>query len=391
MPPSPRVCEISASLFTAPAERVLDALHAGLAEHFGATGATMLLVDYRTTMLRPLGTERPPEAIDSSTGGRVFAAQQPWSDEKGRVLLPVTARGRRLGVLEVLFGAPPAPGVLGELAELAALSGCALHLADRETERFARARRAQRLTLPAEIQWDLLPAGSHVQDGYELGAQLEPAYAVAGDNFDWAADGNRLTITVTNGMGTGIQAAMLTALAVGALRNARRSGADLAEQAGLANDAVHARYGGREFVETLLLQVDTRTGEVAAIDAGSPWLLRSPGGARNAEPFERVPLEQQLPLGMFSETAYVPQPVRLEPGDRLLAVSDGLHGALSPDGERFSDRLLDRTARATRRITACEAARALVRALIVHHDGTDLGDDAVVLCLDRVPDQEPRA
>lgn len=384
MPSTPRVCEISAALLSAPADRIVEELRAALADRYGATGATVLLADFRATALRPVGEERPAVPIASSPEGRVFAAQQPWAGDRGRVLLPVTARGSRLGVLEVRLAAPPAAAELAELAHLATVAGCAIRLADRETDRFTRARRGRRLTLPAEIQRDLLPAGGYAGDGFELGARLEPAYAVAGDGYDWSCDGPRLTITVTNGMGTGLRAALLTVLAAGALRNARRSGADLAEQAGLANDAVHARYGGKEFVETLLLQVDTGTGEAVAVDAGSPWLLRSPGGAaRQAKPFQRVRLEQQLPLGMFSGTTYTPQRFTLDPGDRLLAVSDGLHGSPSPGGERFSERALDRSARATRRLPPQEAARAIIRELLAHRAGWELHDDAVVVCLDR--------
>jgi serine phosphatase RsbU (regulator of sigma subunit) len=57
---------------------------------------------------------------------------------------------------------------------------------------------------------------------------------------------------------------------------------------------------------------------VAAVDAGSPQALL----ARNAE-IRPIELEQQLPLGMFADTRYEAQQFRLEPGDRLLVVSDG--------------------------------------------------------------------
>ena len=72
-----------------------------------------------------------------------------------------------------------------------------------------------------------------------MAGQLEPAYAVYGDHFDWAVTGDRLTVTVLNGHGDGIEAALLTTVAVNAMRNARRSGAGIVEQAELASDAVY--------------------------------------------------------------------------------------------------------------------------------------------------------
>ncbi len=73
------------------------------------------------------------------------------------------------------------------------------------------------------MQWQLLPARSCARTEYSIGAQLEPAYAIHGDNFDWASTAQSLILTITNGMGEGIEASLLTNLAVNALRNARRA------------------------------------------------------------------------------------------------------------------------------------------------------------------------
>ena len=50
------------------------------------------------------------------------------------------------------------------------------------------AARTQRLTLAAEMQWELLPGRSRIRPSFSLAGQLEPAYAVRGDSFDWADD-----------------------------------------------------------------------------------------------------------------------------------------------------------------------------------------------------------
>ena len=52
--------------------------------------------------------------------------------------------------------------------------------------------------------------------------------------------------------------------------------------------------------------------------------------ARDGE-IRPVHLEQQLPLGMFGDDRYEIQQFQLEPGDRLLVVSDGVHAA-TPGG-----------------------------------------------------------
>lgn len=387
-----RVGKVRSALFDAPGSEVIEELHTAMTAQFAADGIDLYLADHQLVALQavaPDPDDRRVIPVDGTPHGRAFAAQDPLcleGDHGQRLaLLPVTARGHRLGVLEVRLAGPLEATVIAELVEVARSLAFVLMLADGETDRYARARRRRRLTVPAEIQWDLLPAGTFTQGDFSLAAQLEPAYAVNGDTFDWSADGQRLTIAVTNGMGKGMQAALLTVLAVGALRNARRSGADLAEQAGQANDAIHARHGGTQFVETLLLEIDMRTGVGQAVDAGSPILLRVPGEAeqRQAEPFERIGLVQQLPLGMFPGTTYAVQRFDLHRGDRLIAVSDGLHGALSPAGDNFGGRGLERAIRASRRFSAAESVRALIRALLAHHDGAELQDDAVAVCVDR--------
>ncbi|CAM5736476.1 phosphatase [Streptomyces badius] len=45
-------------------------------------------------------------------------------------------------------------------------------------------------------------------------------------------------------------------------------------------------------------------------------------------------LEAQLPLGMFEESQYTVQEFQVEPGDRLLLLSDGVYDAVSPIGRR---------------------------------------------------------
>jgi serine phosphatase RsbU (regulator of sigma subunit) len=190
-------------------------------------------------------------------------------------------------------------------------------------------------------------------------------------------DGDRLTTTVLNGSGIGLAAALLTAVTVNALRNARRSGGGLVEQAELASDTVFYQHRGRRYVATLLLELDTVTGRVRAVDAGSPHLLRLRGGTVTP-----IRLEQQLPLGMFAEARYDVQEFDLEPGDRLFVVSDGVWAADPGDRGAYGERAMARAMRSTRLQPPAEAVGTVMRELHAWHADTDLGDDAVVVCLD---------
>ncbi|MFF3750913.1 PP2C family protein-serine/threonine phosphatase [Streptomyces sp. NPDC002018] len=365
----------------------MDTLRDALSTAYGAASVQLYLVDYGLTVLQRVDSavgsaDARSLSLHNSPEGRAFGSQEPREQQvrHGDAVdhhLPVTVRGERLGILTVrLPGDRSTPDTVAELTGVAELLGHAILVAERDTDLYQRARRTTRLTLAAEMQWGLLPARACTAPEYAIGAQLEPAYAIYGDNFDWAADADELTLAVTNGMGEGIHAALLTNLAVNALRNARRAGIGIADQAALADQALYEQHRGVSHVSTLLLRFELATGHVEAVDAGSPHLWR-----RRGRTVERMDLEPQLPLGMFEESDYKAQTFQVLPGDRLLLVSDGVYAAVSPQGEAFGDRALARAISATNLLPAAMVPRAVLGELAAHRDAEST-DDALVLCLD---------
>jgi serine phosphatase RsbU (regulator of sigma subunit) len=356
-----------------------------IAAGFPVTGAEIYLSDYRMAFLIPVTPGSEPIRMDNTPVGRAFAAQQTITetvaDDPGdrlyRIHLPLVVHGDRIGVLSI-FSADQFPAdEVRRLTSLANVVARALKIADSSTDVYRRLRRRNRLTLAAEMQWDLLPGRSCACDEYNLAGQLEPAYDIWGDNYDWSATAGRLVVTVSNGMGQGTQASQLTHLAISAMRNARRSGAGLIDQATLANEIIYSHHGGERSVATLLLDFEVPTGRVRAVDAGSPLIWRLRGND-----VSRIELEAQLSLGMFLDTEYTEQEFFVETGDRLIIVSDGVHGALSPRGEPYGELALLQALRRTRLLDPPEAVRSLTRGLLDYHEGGDLLDDAVILCLD---------
>ncbi|MFH8336382.1 PP2C family protein-serine/threonine phosphatase [Streptomyces sp. AM6-12] len=357
-----------------------------LAERFGAQEVTLLLADYGLSVLQPVShlpcTGTPVPAHDGPAGS-AFIQQSPvievCREPSGHLVhLPITVRGDRLGVLSVrLPEASAAPDTVLQLGDFATALGHEVSTVDRDTDLYLQARRTRRLTLAAEMQWQLLPGRGCAREEYVIGAHLEPAYAIGGDNFDWSTSADHLVLTVTDGMGQGIDASLLTNLTVSALRNARRAGIALADQACLADQAIYAQYGGKVYASTLLLDFHLPTGTVRAVDAGSPQLFRQRGSHT-----ERVELDAQMPLGMFEETPYEEQVFQVEPGDRLIVVSTGVHDTRSAAGDLYGERALRQILGALRTTPAHETARAVVSGLIEHYGSRELMSDAAVVCLD---------
>ncbi|MGI5404520.1 PP2C family protein-serine/threonine phosphatase [Streptomyces sp. CA-135486] len=375
---------VERALRSAAPHTLLSVVTGALTEQYGAERVELRLADYGMRSLQAVENARyatEPVLIHGSPQGRAFGSQEPCVTKDAGAVdvhLPVTVRGDRTGILTVRMPEGAYSGsVLPELQHVCEALGHEILVAERDTDLYVLARRAARLTLAAEMQWQLLPGRSCARAEFALGAHLEPAYAIFGDNYDWSASADQLTLTVTNGMGEGIEAALLTNLAVNALRNARRAGLDLAGQAALADQAVYAQYRGNAYVSVLLLRIDLGTGDVEAVDAGSPrmWRLRE-------RSVESIPFEAQLPLGMFEDSVYVPQRFTVQPGDRLLFGSDGVYEASSPEGGRYGERALARSLLSTRLLPPAQVPGAVLRELAGYHGETPLDDDALVVCLD---------
>ncbi|OON78042.1 PP2C family protein-serine/threonine phosphatase [Streptomyces tsukubensis] len=377
--------DVERELRAAAPHALVDTLRPLLIDVYGALTVDLYLADYGLTVLLPADARGEPHralSLHNSPQGRAFGSQEPRERQvaHGDAVdhhLPVTIRGDRLGILTVrLPRARSTPEAADELAHVAELLGHEIFVAERDTDVYREARRLSRLTLAAEMQWELLPGRACARDEFVIGAQLEPAYAIHGDNFDWSSGSRTLTLAVTNGMGEGIEASLLTHLAVNALRNARRAGVGIADQAALADQALYAQHRGERYVSTLLLNFDLTTGRAHAVDAGSPQLWRKRGKS-----VDRVDLQPQLPLGMFEESDYVPQEFEVLPGDRLLFVSDGVYDAASPAGELYGKRALARAIAATGLLPAPDVPRAILHEVALHR-AAETPDDALIVCMD---------
>jgi hypothetical protein len=211
-------------LRAAPPDRLPEVTAEHLRRHFFAGAVEVFVPDLTGTRLLPLLGE--PGPTDGAAALRCFASQRASADHAPagpvRLHLPLTCWSERVGVLRVELPAPPGDELSERLTADSDDLATALRAAATATDRYRRAQRRARLTMAAELQWDLLPGRALGDERFLVAGQLEPAYDVRGDHFDWALDGDRLTLTVLNGHGDGMEAALLTSLAVNAMRNARR-------------------------------------------------------------------------------------------------------------------------------------------------------------------------
>jgi serine phosphatase RsbU (regulator of sigma subunit) len=290
------------------------------------------------------------------------------------VLAPVTERGEALGLLRLTLPDEPPAAVLTQIARIGHVLAFVVIANRRHTDLFEWAQRSTSFSLPAEIQRRLLPAAFTCEAGaFVLSAWLEPAATIGGDTFDYSLARDALHLSMTDAMGHGVASALTATLCVGSLRNTRRAGGSLLEQAAVANRALleHASLTTTEgFATGLLGRVDLRTGRLSLVNAGhvSPYLCRA--GAVTP-----VQLPVNLPMGIFADTTYHSTDLDLEPGDRLVLVTDGMLERNAATLDLIAEISLSRALHpreATRRLTD--------KVLETCHPS--LADDATMLVLD---------
>jgi serine phosphatase RsbU (regulator of sigma subunit) len=291
--------------------------------------------------------------------------------DRTRVFAPVTNRGEAIGVLELDLPHAPDEQTLADVA-LAAHALAYVVIANRRfTDLFEWGQRSVQLSLAAEIQHRLLPGAFTCEGGqFTLAAWLEPAGEIAGDSFDFSIERDTLHLSMTDARGHAVDASILATLLVGALRNARRAGVGLAEQARLANEGLGTNVNWRDFVTGQLARIDLRTGDATIVNAGHELPLRLRDGR-----VETVELLADPPFGLVREHAYRVQALPLRAGDRLLFLTDGMLERNTASVDLAS--LMIEGAHMHPR----EAVQHVVLALL-HATDNDLRDDATAMCVD---------
>ena len=274
-------------------------------------------------------------------------------------------------MLELVLPAAPDEQTVADVA-LAAHALAYVVIANRRfTDLFEWGQRSVRLSLAAEIQHRLLPGAFTCEGGqFTLAAWLEPAGEIAGDSFDFAIERDTLHLSMSDARGHAVGASILATLLVGALRNARRAGVGLAEQACLANSGLGDHVRWTDFVTAQVARIDLRTGTATIVNAGHEPPLRLRDGR-----VEAVELLADPPFGIVRDHDYRVQPLPLQPGDRLMFLTDGMleRNAANVDIRALMVEGADMHPR--------EAVQHVVLALLKAADG-ELTDDATAMCVD---------
>jgi serine phosphatase RsbU (regulator of sigma subunit) len=218
------------------------------------------------------------------------------------------------------------------LVQLARQAAAALALANVYTDVFDTTRRRKETSPASEIQQALLPPRIARVSGGILAGNVLPGYEIGGDWFDYVENSDGAWIGVADSMGKGTTAAALGGVALGAFRAKRRVNAQL-DAAALAIHHTMLEIAVRgAFVNVVLARWHGPSSMFSSITCGhqAPLLITAQGDLIELEYAEHPALGLGEPARRFTTDRR-----RLEPGERLLLLSDGVLERRRLDGEPF--------------------------------------------------------
>jgi serine phosphatase RsbU (regulator of sigma subunit) len=182
------------------------------------------------------------------------------------------------------------------------------------------------LELARAIQTRLLPPGLVETSGFVMAARNLPARVVAGDFYDVVPlDDGSVVVVVADVAGKGLGASLIMASVKAVLPFVARESAVRAMT--MLNEKLVADLGRREFVALAYARLRASDGstELELLNAGfpDPYVVGPHGVRALSAPGIR------LPLGVKRDVQYEPLTARLETGERLVFVSDGIPEAPS--------------------------------------------------------------
>jgi len=186
------------------------------------------------------------------------------------------------------------------------------------------------IQIARDVQLALLPSESATIPGWTVWNCSRPANSVGGDLVDYLElDGFRHGVVLGDVAVKGLGAALLTAKLQATLRALVPEAVSLVEMGAHLNSIFYRDGLDNRFATLFYVELEHDSGAARCLNAGhNPALVVGAGGLRRIG-------ASSLPLGMLPDTSYEEVVLALEPGDLLIAYSDGLTEATDAGDREF--------------------------------------------------------
>jgi sigma-B regulation protein RsbU (phosphoserine phosphatase) len=303
---------------------------------------------------------------------------------RAELLIPLASHDRLSGLMSLgakRSDAPYSSNDLRLLHSVATQTGLALEnsrLAAAMANEVARRERDRReLEIAREVQEQLFPQRRPVVAGLDYAGFCRPARQVGGDYYDFLplADGC-FGIAIGDISGKGIPAALLMASLQASLRSQTLElKSDLATLMANLNRLIHEASPPNRYATFFYGQIDPRTRLLTYANAGhnAPMVFRAGAVLR---------LETGGPvLGLLPEAGYAQARLALQPGDVLVAFTDGVSEALDPEDQEWGEAGLAAAVEAAGARSAQELVARILSAAEAFVSGAPQHDDMTLVVI----------
>jgi serine phosphatase RsbU (regulator of sigma subunit) len=256
---------------------------------------------------------------------------------------------------------------------------------DRMTESIAtlltnvaeKERLQSEIAIAATIQRNLLPKEGPLFRGVSFSAHFEPTASIGGDYYDvFNLDKTHLAVAIGDVSGHGLSTGIVMAMVKAAITTLVEEHADEVSLFKRLNELVHRSTERRAFMTLAFTIFDLEHSTIRHTNAGHlyPYLLRKGQLPNSIE----VP---SLPLGVRAEIRTRTVEVKLEEGDTIVYLSDGIIEAQNAHGDPLGFEQLEAVLAGASDTSPNAVRDAILEAVAKHSGSRPADDDRTVMIL----------
>jgi sigma-B regulation protein RsbU (phosphoserine phosphatase) len=241
-----------------------------------------------------------------------------------------------------------------------------------------QAKLQQAIYEAAQVQRKLCAPHELVWGEFEIAGEIFPVRHLSGDFFKVTELDSALGLTVGDIAGKGLSAGIWQAHLMGLIRRSSRRHSDPAAAVAEVNTELCQDQDEPPIAALFFARLDPKENELVYCNAGLP----APLLLRHNKTVER--LEKGGPmLGALQKAAYDSGTVRLNPGDMLLAYSDGVTECRNSEDEEFEMKRLSAAVTAVGGTSANQVLFSTLGAVLDFADACSPEDDLTLLVVRR--------
>jgi len=231
------------------------------------------------------------------------------------------------------------------------------------------------LRIATEVQKNILPHSKPATAGLDIGFMCQPAKQIGGDYFDFIPlDNDKIGIAIGDVAGKSLSAALLVSMHKYILRAAVANTDSVISPLRALNQIIWEDTSPEVFVTTIYGVYNYTTSTFIYANAGHlPPLFCSGGQAKYL-------WSPQTPLGIQQSLSIEQQQVRLDKGDMLVLLSDGVTDIRNNKGDCFGLERLRRFVKRNADLSAQELADRIYKHTVRFSAG-ELDDDFTIVVL----------